>query len=48
MKTKTIILYALTLLLCLGNVKLSAQESYLKNRWNIKASYAPYAAGWIS
>lgn len=45
MRNKAIILCILALLLSLGNAKLSAQESYLKNRWNIKLSYAPYATG---
>lgn len=42
MRNKSIALFILVLLCC---VELSAQESYLKNRWNIKLSYAPYVTG---
>ena len=40
---KIIILLSVVLIFSFGHSK--AQESYLKNRWNIKASYAPYPIG---
>jgi hypothetical protein len=43
MKIKITFLFLSILLCSLSNNKLNAQETYLKNRWNVKLSAAPYA-----
>ncbi|MDR0286201.1 MAG: hypothetical protein LBI03_00595 [Clostridiales bacterium] len=42
---KRTIIFSLFLLCSLYCIELYGQESYLKNRWNIKLSYAPYPTG---
>ncbi|MDL2309379.1 hypothetical protein LJC53_07345, partial [Bacteroidales bacterium OttesenSCG-928-C03] len=42
MRTKTTLLLC-ALCFCLINANSQTQESYLKNRWNLKFGYAPYA-----
>ena len=46
-RNKRVIVFLLFLLCNFYCIELYGQDSYLKNRWNIKLSYAPYPTGGI-